>query len=167
MFLQLSSRLIAGSEILRTLPTFQEGIHWSSAIQPGQYAAFLRDRDTSVPLTADVAIFDSLSEARAWGEEICARLSRVRCDIYDSEGLANEAVETIYNAAVRGNYVGPKPARRRLYGGLAAICVGIVLIAWDVHRDPLFMWGYILGVKMVLIGGAVAIQGALMLRDLR
>jgi hypothetical protein len=29
------------------------------------------------------------------------------------------------------------------------------------------MWGYILGVKMVLIGGAVAIQGALMLRDLR
>jgi hypothetical protein len=45
--------------------------------------------------------------------------------------------------------------------------VGIVLIAWDVHRDLLFMWGYIVGLKMVLIGGAVAIQGALMLRDLR
>ena len=170
-----ASRLVRGAEILRTLPIFGESTHWSSAIQPGQYAAFLRDRDTSVPLTADgqfadhnsVTIFNSLSEARAWGEEICARLSRVRCDIYDSEGLANEAVETIYNAAVRGNYVGPKPARRRLYGGLAAICVGIVLIAWDVHRDLLFMWGYILGVKMVLIGGAVAIQGALMLRDLR
>jgi hypothetical protein len=167
--------LVKGAEILRTLPIFSEGVHWSSAIQPGQYAAFLRDRDTSVPLSADgqfaahnsVAIFDSLSEARAWGEDICARHSKVRCDIYDSEGLANDAVESIYNAAVRGNYEGPKPARRRLYRGLAAVCAGIVLIAGDVHRDLLFMWGYILGVKMVLIGGAVAIQGALMLRDLR
>jgi hypothetical protein len=43
----------------------------------------------------------------------------------------------------------------------------MVLIAWDVHRDLLFLWGYILGIKMVLSGGAVAIQGALMLRDLR
>lgn len=162
-------------EILRTLPIFGQGIHWSSAIEPGQYAAFLRDRDSSVPLTTDgqfaahssVTIFDSLFEARAWGEEICERHSRVRCDIYDSEGLANDAVESIYNTAVKGSYVGSKPARRRLYGGLAALCVGIVLIAWDVHRDLLFMWGYILGLKMVLIGGAVAIQGALMLRDLR
>lgn len=69
---------------------------------------FLRDRDTSVPLTAEgqfaadnsVTIFDCLSEAHAWGEEICARHARVRCDIYDSEGLANDAVESIYNAAV-------------------------------------------------------------------
>jgi hypothetical protein len=160
---------------VRTLPTFAEGIHWTSAIRPGQYAAFLRDRDTSVPLTAggqfaahnSVTIFDSLSEARAWGEGICARYARVRCDIYDSEGLAGEAVESIYNAAVKGNYVGPKPARRRLYGGLAAVCVGTVLIAWDVHRDLLFLWGYILGLKMVLAGGAMAIQGALMLKDLR
>jgi hypothetical protein len=160
---------------VRTLPIFGEGFHWSSAIQPGQYAAFLRDRDTSVPLTADglfaahksVTIFDSLDEARAWGEEICTRHSRARCDIYDSAGLANDAVESIYNAAIRGNYVGPKPARRRLYGGLAAVCIGIVLIAWDVHRDLLFIWGYILGIKMVLVGGAVAIQGVLMLRDSR
>lgn len=160
--------------MLRTLPIFEEGTHWSSAILPGQYAVFLRDRDTSVPLTADgqfaaqnsVAIFDSLSEARAWGEEICARHARARCDIYDSEGLANDAVESIYNAAVKGNYVGPKPARRRLFAGLAAVCVGSVLIAWDVHRDLLFIWGYIVGIKLVLIGGTLAVQGALMLRDL-
>ena len=166
---------MTGAETLRTLPIFGEGIHWSSAIQPGQYAAFLRDRDTSVPLTAagqfaahnSVTIFDSLSEARAWGAEICARHPRARCDIYDSEGLANDAVETIYNAAVRGDYVGPKPARRRLCWGLAAMCVGIALIAWDVHRDLLFIWGYIVGVKMVLIGGTLATQGVLMLRDLR
>jgi hypothetical protein len=156
---------MTGAEILRTLPIFGEGIHWSSAIRPGQYAAFLRDRDRSVPLTADVTIFDSLAEARVWGEEICARHSRARCDIYDSEGLANEAVESIYNASVRGNYVGPKPARRRLYAGLAAVCVGIFLIAWDVHRDLLFLWGYIVGIKMVLVGGSVAVQGALMLRE--
>ena len=160
---------------MRTLPTFAEGIHWTSAIRPGQYAVFLRDRDTSVPLAADgqfgvhnsVTIFDSLSEARVWGGQVCALQARVRCDIYDSEGLASEAVESIYNAAVRGRYVGPKPARKRLYGGLAAVCVGTVLIAWDVHRDLLFLWGYILGLKMVLVGGAVAIQGALMLKDLR
>jgi hypothetical protein len=166
---------VTGVEILRTLPIFGEGSHWSSAIRPGQYAAFLRDRDTSVPLTADgqfaaqnyVTIFDSLSEARAWGEEICGRHSRARCDIYDSEGLANDAVESIYNAAVRGNYVGPKPARRRLYWGLTVMCVGSALIAWDVHRDLLFIWGYIVGIKMVLIGGTLATQGALMLRDLR
>jgi hypothetical protein len=162
-------------KILRTLPIFGEGIHWTSTIQEGQYAAFLRDRDSSVPLTADgqfavlnsVTIFDSLPEARAWGEEICARHPRARCDIYDSEGLTNDAVESIYNAAVRGDYVGPKPARRRLYLGLAAVCVGMLLIAWDIHRDLLFMWGYIVGLKMVLIGGAAATQGALMLRDLR
>ena len=166
---------MAGAEILRTLPLVGEGIHWSSAIWSGQYAAFLRKRDTSAPLTADgqfaaqnaVTIFDSLAEARLWGEGICARHSRARCDIYDSEGLANDAIESIYNAAVRGNYLGPIPARRRVYAGIAAACVGLVLIAWDIHRDLLFMWGYILGVKMVLIGGAVAIQGALMLRDLR
>ncbi len=76
-------------------------------------------------------------------------------------------MESIYNTAVRADYVGPKPARKRLYWGLAAVCVGIVLIAWDVHRDLLFLWGYIVGVKMVLAGGTLAIQGALMLRDLR
>ena len=45
--------------------------------------------------------------------------------------------------------------------------MGIGLIAWDVHRDLLFMWGYILGVKLVLVGGFLAIQGASMLKDLR
>lgn len=157
------------------MPIFDQGIHWTSAIRPGQYAVFLRDRGTSAllplgePFAAQnsIAIFESLSEARAWGEEICARHARVRCDIYDSEGLANDAVESIYNAEVWGNYVGPKPARKRLYGGIAALCVGIVLIAWDVHHDLLFLWGYIVGIKLVLIGGTLAIQGALMLRDLR
>jgi hypothetical protein len=67
----------------------------------------------------------------------------------------------------KGNYVGPKPARARLFGGLAALCLGIILIAWDVHQDLLFLWGYIVGIKMVLVGGALATQGALMLRDLR
>jgi hypothetical protein len=166
---------MAGAEILRTLPTFENGVHWTSVIRPGQYAVFLRDRDTSVPLASDaqcaarnsVTIFDSLSAARAWGEQVCARHARTRCDIYDSGGLAGDPVDSIYNAAVMGNYVGPKPARRRLYGGLAAACVGSILIGWDFHRDLLFLWGYILGIKIVLAGGAMAIQGALMLRDLR
>ncbi len=80
---------------MHTLPTFENGIHWTSAIRPGQYAVFLRDRDTSVPLTADgqfaahnsVTMFDSLSEARAWGEQACAMHARARCDIYNSEGF--------------------------------------------------------------------------------
>lgn len=160
---------------MRTVPIFEEGIHWTSTIRSGEYALFIRDRDTSVPLSGEgrfashnfVAIFDSLPEARASGEEICAQHPRARCDIYDSEGLANDPVESIYNAAVRENYVGAKPARQRLYWGVAAVCVGSALIAWDVHRDLLFMWGYILGIKMVLIGGAAVIQGALILRDLR
>jgi hypothetical protein len=166
---------VTGVDSLRTLPVFGEGVHWTSKIRPGQYAVFLRDRDTSVPLNVDgqfaaydsVTIFDSLREACIWGENICARHSRTRCDIYDSEGLANDAVESIYNIGIRGNYVGPKPAQRRLYWGLVAVCAGVVLIAWDVHRNLLFMWGYILGIKMVLIGGVVAVQGALALRDLR
>jgi hypothetical protein len=152
---------------LRAVPIFQDGVHWTSAIRPGQYALFVRDRDTSVPADNSVAIFDSLPEARASGEGICAQNPRARCDIYDSEGLANDPVESIYNAAVKGNYVGPKPARQRLYWGLAALSVGTGLIAWDVHRDLLFMWGYILGIKLVLIGGSLAVQGALMLRELR
>jgi hypothetical protein len=157
-------RLVKGIETLRTLPIFGEGIHWTSAIRPGQYSAFLRDRDTSVALDTSVTIFDSLNEARAWGEEVCACNARTRCDIYDSEGLANNAVDSIYNAAVRGDYVGVKPARTRLFAGLAALSVGTVLIAWDFHRDFRFMWGYILGVKLVLIGTTAAIQGASMLR---
>lgn len=144
-------------------------------IRSGQYALFIRDRDTSIPLSGDgrfaprnsVAIFDSLSEARASAEEICAKYPRARCDIYDSQGLANDPVESIYNAAVRENYVGPKPARRRLYWGTAAVFAGIVLIAWDVHRDLRFLWGYILGFKMLLIGGAAVAQAAITLRDLR
>ena len=114
-----------------------------------------------------VAIFDTLPEARAWGEQICARHSKVRCDIYDSEGLAKDPIASIYNSAVRESYVGPKPARKRLYWGFVSLCAGIVLIAWDVHHDFALMWGYILGIKMILIGGTAIIQGALMLRDLR
>jgi hypothetical protein len=123
-------RLLTGAEILRTLPVSLEGVHWTSVIGPGQYA-----------------LFESQAEARAWGEEICARHARARCDIYDSEGLVNDAVESICNAAVKGNYVGPKPARWRLFGGLASLFVGTALIAWDFHRDLLFMWGYVLGIK--------------------
>ena len=134
---------------------------------------FLRDRDTAVALTPDgqiatapsVTIFDSLPEAHAWGEEICGQSPGIRCDIYDSDGLANDPVESLYNVAVRGKYAGPEAGRRRLYLGFTAMCVGSMFIAWDVYRDLLFLWGYVIGLKLVLTGGVSIIQGVAILRD--
>jgi hypothetical protein len=45
---------------------------------------------------------------------------------------------------------------------MATVCLGAFLISWDMHHALLFLWGY-----MVLIGGSVAVQGALILKDLK
>jgi hypothetical protein len=96
---------------------------------------------------------------------MCARSPRIRCDIYDSDGLANDAVESLYNPAIRGKYVGPEAGRKRLYVGFTAICIGSLFIAWDVHRDLLFLWGYVIGLKLVLTGGVSIIQGISILSE--
>jgi hypothetical protein len=170
-----SSRSTGSNSPAARIRVLEEGVHWSSQIRPGQYAVFLRDRDTAVALTPDgqiatdpsVTVFESLPEAHAWGVEICAQRPRIRCDIYDSDGLANDPVESLYNPAIRGKYVGPEAGRKRLYVGVTAIFIGSLFIAWDVHRDLLFLWGYIIGLKLVLTGGVSVIQGVAILKDSR
>ncbi|HLK50791.1 MAG TPA: hypothetical protein VKT49_21770 [Bryobacteraceae bacterium] len=72
---------------------------WTDVIAPAQCAVFLKDRETSTsldangkpysdPLETTCFLFDFIDAAVKFCEQKVLALPRLRCEIYDSEGLA-------------------------------------------------------------------------------
>jgi hypothetical protein len=108
---------------------------------------------------ASVAICDSLNEAMECAKNVTAHHLELCCEIYDHEGKSGEPLETIYNPFVEGRYRGRPYARRvTAWGGGIFLC-GVVLIAVDVSRDLAWIWGHVLGLKMVVVGTGLLVRG--------
>jgi hypothetical protein len=144
--------------------------HWSELIREGQYAVFVLDARIRLPRDFNgepfgpngdgaVGIAEDLSEAGSSARGIVARHPELCCEIYDHEGKSGPPLEVVYEESVRGRYVGLPVARRETMWGSFLFCCGIGFVALDVSRDLLWMWGYIVGLKLCLVGGSFLVRG--------
>src|SRR6266849_2930966 len=82
--------------------------NWTELIQPGQYAVFLSDVQSSAPITSDglpvrsaseysCLLFDSLTDAESYCQETVKKVRRLKCEVFDSAGRANAPVAILVN----------------------------------------------------------------------
>jgi hypothetical protein len=143
--------------------------HWTEVIRRGQYAVFLFDIRTHVTRDAEglfpaggnpsIAICGDLDEALDFSRGVVARHSDLCAEIYDDTGKSGDPLQVIYDPSVEGRHRGLPVARRETGWGAVVFVCGISLIAVDIRHDLAWIWGYVLGLKMVIIGTALMIRG--------
>jgi hypothetical protein len=154
----------------RTYDPARNPAHWTELVRAGQYAVFVFDAHTHVARDAEgrpfepgecpsLAICDDLPEAVGFATEVVTRYPALCGEVYDHEGKAKEPLQVIYNPAVRGKYAGLQYAKRQtLWGSLALLC-GLAFAVHDFMLNLAWIWGYVIGVKLTLIGGFRLAQG--------
>lgn len=143
--------------------------HWSEMILPGQYAVFAYDARTHVARGPDglfapagedsVAICEDLTRARDVSERLVASHPDICCEIYTHEGKSGDPVQVIYNSSVAGKYTGRPFARREALQGAALWLCAAIFIGVDIHHHLAWMWGYVIGLKLLIIGTAFLVRG--------
>ena len=143
--------------------------HWLEIIRPGEFCVFILDADDRVPKDfegrhfrdgdAAVEITPDFDTAVRFAEAVVARHPELCCEIYGSEGKSGEPLRTVYEASVRGKYEGLPFAKRETAIGLAVIFVASLFIIYDARHDLRWMWGYIIGAKLLIIGGSYLVRG--------
>ena len=100
---------------------------WVDLMRPTDCAVFLKDRVTSAPIDENTCIlFDRVAAAQRFCESRVAALPHLRCEIYDSQGLARPPLLVVVHPDVqRQEQAGSSWSRRRkvLAGVLALISV--------------------------------------------
>lgn len=141
--------------------------HWTELILPGQFAVFIYDARTRVARDAEggwlnapsLALCGDLTEAVSFAMDVVARQPDLCCEIYDHEGKSKDPLRVIYNPAVRGKYHGLGYAKRETLWGSITLLLGITFIVTDARRDLAWIWGYVIGVKLTLVGGSFLVRG--------
>ncbi len=160
-------REVAALTLTRTYDPARVPAHWTELIRPGQYAVFIYDARTHVARDAEgawldepsIALCGDLSEAMSFANDVVARLPELCCEIYDHEGKSKDPLQVIYNPAVRGRYQGLEYARRETLWGSMTLLIGIAFIVTDARRDLAWIWGYVIGLKLTLVGGSFLVRG--------
>ena len=147
--------------------------HWRGLVRDGQCALFVfdarshsaRNPDGGVPAgSASLALFDDLDGATAFASDLVAKRPELCCEIYDYGREYGQPLSTIYNDTFHEKHLGRGLAKRQTAGGALAITAGVALVVIDFRHDLTWFWGYILGVKLLIIGTTLFINGVLGLR---
>ncbi len=155
--------------------------HWTEIVRDTQFVVFVCDAGNGAPRDAEghpfvadassdgncAALCDDAAEARNFARGIVARRPELCCEIYDAAGKSGPPLEVVYDPSVRDKYTGPAHARRLAFWGAALACIGIVLVVIDARRDFAWIWGYVLGLKALLIGGVLLTRGIVEWRECR
>jgi hypothetical protein len=156
--------------------------HWTEIVREDQMVVFISDARTQAPRDADgrpfcaadgsdrgqyAALCEDVAEARNFAREVVARHPELCCRIYDSQGKSRPSLEVIYDPGVRHWYTGLAHARRLALGGAALACAGITFVAIDVSRNLAWIWGYVLGLKCLILAGIFLTRGFVEWREFR
>jgi len=152
--------------------------HWTAIIRAGEYAVFFlsaarrtaRDLDGRAFAQGEesVAICSSLDEAIDLANSTVARHPELCAEIYDHHGKSGEPVRLIYDPSVRGKYPGSRPyAKREAAWGLLIVAGGIGFVIYDARHELAWLWGYIVGIKLLLVGGNFLVRGLIGLYEHR
>jgi hypothetical protein len=138
-------------------------------LQPGQFAVFFSDPRTDVlvderggpaGVATSVAVFDSLAEAERYAGQIVTSGPVVCAAIYDHHGRAGDPLRRIYHESVRRRFDPQRSARRSAWVG-GWFLVAFTVWAWIAafSTDEHFLWFYILGVKLFILGTVLFVRG--------
>ena len=143
--------------------------HWLDSIQPGEYAVFilnarsrLATNDAGQPFRtgeASTRICPDLPSAIVFAESVVDAHPELCCQIYDSTGKSGDPIETVYNPSEQGKYVGLPVAKRELLIGCCLIAAAIPFIVYDARHELAWLWGYVVGLKLTVVGSTFAIRG--------
>ena len=147
--------------------------HWTELLGPGQYALFVFDMQTRTPRNPNgsapgpdgrsLAIRDSREEAVGFANDLVSRDPRLDCEIYDRASEYGQPLETARDTSFRDRYFRGR-ARKELVGGAVLFICGVILAAINFHRDLQWIWGYVLGLKCIIVGTCLIVAGAIGLR---
>lgn len=140
---------------------------WTEIIQPWQFAAFAKNLDTGAPSDADgrpfpapsqiaCYVFDSLEEARAFGEASASRAPAVRFEIFDASGRAKPPLVTVVHSSRAGSAEADPAAlrRRRLIAwGLIIVAMPTLVLAYVLHDGGHQIFAGFVGLNMLLAAG--------------
>ncbi len=146
--------------------------------QPGQFYVYLANARTDIlldPSTGAIAkestsipLFDSFEDAVHYAEEAVQRLPKARADVYDHRGRAGDSLKRIYPEALRRRYDPLRRARREFWAGSVLL---ILFVGWAItfanRSDSHFLWFYIIGMKLLVLGLTFFLRGAGYLLDHR
>ena len=151
--------------------------HWTELIHEGDYCVFLLEASDRTPRDMDgnafspgqeaVAICGDLDDASRLANSIVKLHPQLCAEIYDHTGKSGEPLQVVYEPSVRGKYVGRPFAKREALRGMAILAAGIFFIVLDVRHDLRWMWGYILGLKLTVVGGSFTARGLIGLYEHR
>ena len=138
--------------------------NWTDLTQPGQYAVFLSDVESSAPIYRDglpvgsaseyfCLIFDSFSAAESHCQEAVKTTSRLKCEVFDSAGRANAPVAVFVNPEFAHTLDTEASARRLVRWGFVAIAISVPLFwyAWK-NNAGIVWWPVLLGINSVFAG---------------
>jgi hypothetical protein len=138
--------------------------NWTELIQPGQYAVFLSDVQSSAPITSDglpvrsaseysCLLFDSLTDAESYCQETVKKVRRLKCEVFDSAGRANAPVAILVNPEFAHTLDTEASARRLVRWGFVAIVVSLPLFWYAWKNDAgVVWWPVFLGINAVFAG---------------
>ena len=143
--------------------------HWTEIISDGEYSVFILTAGDRMPRDMEglpfssggesAAICADLDEAVTFANAIVARHPELCAEIYDHEGKSGEPLRIVYEPSVRGKYEGRPYAKRETAWGVTIVCCGIAFIIVDFRHHLEWIWGYIIGLKLVIIGGSFLVRG--------
>ena len=120
---------------------------WTDIIRPTQCAVFLKDRRNSVPVAPDgqsyknsaevtCVLFDSLAAAQQFCKNRILSLPNLRCEIYDSGGLAHPPLLVIVHPDLQDKEeAGSLSARQRRLIALGLILASLPFFWLARHRS--------------------------------
>ena len=125
---------------------------WTSLVSPSQCAAFFKDLETAVPLSAEgvpvsritdctFILFDRLDQARRFCEARVAEHPSMCCEIFDCEGRAKPPLLTIVHSGMaQKDELSATWLRRRRIAAILCCLAAIPLFVWDAKAG----WSLIL-----------------------
>jgi hypothetical protein len=140
----------------------------------GQYAVILNDVQSDVTLNengavadsdATVPIFSTLTAAQSYAHEIVTWLPRAAASIYDHRGKGGGLVETVYHESIRHRFDPIPKARRDCLLGAVFLLAATTVIIYTAMNDWRFIWTYVVGPKLLILGLGFSIRGISVLVD--
>jgi hypothetical protein len=134
----------------RTLPLFDPTAtpqSWNERMVPGEYAILyanlqpqlLEQPPGSHPVTGPICVvFDSLPAAEAYAERQVAQFPRLRCNIYDHNGMGHDPIRQI--CGIHGRDTNEISAGFRRWGGSALLLLSIILGIAEWRSDFTLTW---------------------------
>src|SRR5215469_15128441 len=150
----------------REIKVYDESRHprnWHELLAPWQCAVFFSRINSVEPLSPQgtavslrdctFLLFDKLDDARQYCEAKVQECPHMRCEIFDSKGMAKAALLTISHPSVAAkDDVSLSSVRKRGIVAVVLFIAALPLIWWDWHAGSGLILPTVLGINMIFAG---------------